>query len=51
MHARQFQARFAQPLLKIGDRRRILVVQVRPRGDQLDRLKPVRRNFEQVLAP
>ena len=50
VHAVQLEAGFGEPLLQVGDRRRVVVVEVRPRREQLDALEPVRRDLEQVLA-
>src|SRR5215467_7794242 len=46
----QLEPGFGEPLLKIGDARRIVVIEVQPRGEQLDDVKSVGRDFEQVVA-
>ena len=42
--------RLGEPLLQVGDDRRVVVVEVRPRGEHLDGLEPVRRDLEHVVA-
>ena len=44
------QSRLLQPLAQLGNRRRVVVVEVAARGEHLDRLEPVRRNLRQVIA-
>ena len=46
----QLEPRVREPLLQVGDRRRVVIVEVRPRREQLDRLEPVRRDLEQMVA-
>ena len=46
----QLEARVGEPLLQIRDRRRVVVVEVRPRREDLDALEAVRRDLEQVIA-
>ena len=50
VHAVQLESGFREPLLQIGDRRRIVVIEMRPRREQLDRLEPMRRDLEQMVA-
>ncbi len=46
----QLEAGFGQPLLQIGDRRRVVVVEMRPGREHLDQLEAVRRDLQQVIA-
>ena len=41
---------FREPLLQVGDDRRVVVVEVRARREHLDRVEAVRRDLEQVIA-
>ena len=41
----QLEPRLGEPLLQIGDGRRAVIVEVRPRGEQFDALEAVRRDF------
>ena len=50
MHAVQDQAGVGQPLLQVGHRGRVLKVEMRPRGEHLDPVEAVCRDFEQVVA-
>ena len=50
VHAMQRQARVGQPLLQIRDGGRIVIIEMRARCEQLDRVEPVRRDLEQVIA-
>ena len=50
VHAVQLEPRFGEPLLQIGDRRRIVVVEMRPCGEELDGFEPVRGDLEQMVA-
>ena len=45
----QHQPRFLQPLPQLGDRRGVVIVEVRPGGEQLDGLEPVAGDLGQVL--
>ena len=47
--AAQLEAGLGQPLLQVGDRRRVVVVEVRARGEDLDQLETVRRDLQQVI--
>ena len=49
VHAVQLEPRFREPLLQIRDRRRIVVVEVRARGKQLDPLETVGPDLAEVL--
>jgi hypothetical protein len=46
----QFEASVSQPLLQVGHRRRIVVVEMRAGGEQLDTIESVRANLDQMLA-
>src|SRR5438552_3803519 len=50
MYAFERQAGFGQPLLEIGNRRRIVIVEMRPRGEHLDCLESVARNLQQMIT-
>ena len=50
VHAVQLEPGLGQPLLQVGDGRRVVVVEMRPRREHLDRLEAVRRDLEQVIA-
>ena len=50
VNAVQLEPGLRQPLLQVGDRRRVVIVEVRARREQLDRVEPVRRDLQQVLA-
>ena len=50
VHACSVEPGLGEPLLQVGDGRRVVVVEVRPRGEQLDRVEAVRGDLEQVLA-
>ena len=45
----QLETRLRQPLLQIGDGRRIVIIEVRPRREDLDGLETVRRDLGQVV--
>ena len=49
VNALQQQARFGQPLLQVGDRRRVVIVEMRPRREHLDQLEAMRRDLQQVI--
>ena len=49
VNALQHQARFGQPLLQIGDRRRVVVIEMRPGREHLDQLEAMRRDLQQVI--
>ena len=50
VHALQLQARFGQPLLQVGDCRRIVIIEMRPRGEHLHPLEPMGCNLEEMIA-
>ena len=50
MDAVQFEAGFRKPLLEVGHGRRIVIVEMRPRGEQLDAIETVRPDLEQMLS-
>jgi hypothetical protein len=50
VHAPQLQAGVGKPLLQIADHRRVVIVEVRARGEHLDHFEPVRRDRLQVIA-
>ena len=49
VHGVQLEPGFRQPLLQVRDRGRVVIVEMRPRREELDRLEPVRRDLQQVL--
>src|SRR5262249_62337135 len=42
--------RLGEPLLQVGDRRRVVIVEVRARREDLDHLESVRRDRLEVIA-
>jgi len=48
MDAVQREPRFLQPVAELRDRRGVVIVEVRPRGEHLDRFEPVRRDVREV---
>jgi hypothetical protein len=46
----KLQARIGQPLGEPVYRLRVVIIEVRPRGEQLDRFEAVRRDMHEVLA-
>ena len=50
MNPVQRQPGLRQPLLQIGHRRRVVVIEVRARRKHFDRLEPVRGDLEQMIA-
>ena len=50
MDAPQIETRFREPLLQVRHRCGVVVVEVRPRGENLDHLESVRRDLQQVIA-
>jgi hypothetical protein len=50
VHAVQHEPGFGEPLLELGNRRGAVIVEMRPRGEELHRFESVRRDLEQMVA-
>src|SRR5207245_4050394 len=46
----QFEPGAGQPFLQVRDRRRVVIIEMASRREELDRLESMRRDVEQVLA-
>ena len=49
MHAVQRKPRLREPLLEIGYRRRIVIIEVRPGCEHFNAIEPVGTDLEQVI--
>jgi len=49
MYGVQLEARLRQPLLEVGDRRWVVIVEVRPRREELDRLEPEAAHLQEMV--